>query len=86
MLSRCIYLFLLFSIPAAFAGVPGQHEGREGDEIIVAGQFFHSGTKVVLWLDPGGYDAYRVERRFGSERGYVLLAAPISVEPIFFPT
>ena len=24
----------------------------------------HSGTPVVLWLDPGGYDAYRVERRF----------------------
>ena len=24
----------------------------------------HSGTPVVLWTDPGGYDAYRVERRF----------------------
>src|SRR5690606_14917730 len=21
-------------------------------------------TPVVLWMDPGGYDAYRVERRF----------------------
>lgn len=31
---------------------------------MVAGQFFHTGTPVVLWLDPGGYDAYRVERRF----------------------
>jgi N-acetylmuramoyl-L-alanine amidase len=37
---------------------------REGDEIVVAGQFVHTGTAVVLWLDPGGYDAYRVERRF----------------------
>src|SRR2546423_11877815 len=37
---------------------------RKGDEIVVAGQFVHSGTRVVLWLDPGGYDAYRVERRF----------------------
>jgi N-acetyl-anhydromuramyl-L-alanine amidase AmpD len=30
----------------------------------VAGQFVHTGTRVVLWTDPGGYDAYRVERRF----------------------
>ena len=31
---------------------------------MVAGKFFHTGTPVVLWMDPGGYDAYRVERRF----------------------
>jgi len=37
---------------------------RTGDEIVVAGNFFHTGTPVVLWTDPGGYDAYRVERRF----------------------
>ncbi|MDI1320092.1 MAG: N-acetylmuramoyl-L-alanine amidase [bacterium] len=37
---------------------------RKGDEIVVAGQLFHTGTKVVTWMDPGGYDAYRVERRF----------------------
>jgi N-acetyl-anhydromuramyl-L-alanine amidase AmpD len=37
---------------------------RRGDEIVAAGQMFHTGTPVVLWLDPGGYDAYRVERRF----------------------
>ena len=37
---------------------------RIGDEIVVAGQFVHTGTRVVLWMDPGGYDAYRVERRF----------------------
>lgn len=43
---------------------PGAHESRKGDEIVVAGQMFHTGTKVVLWMDPGGYDAYRVERRF----------------------
>lgn len=40
-------------------------EPRTGDEIVAAGQFFHTGTRVVLWMDPGGYDAYRVERRFG---------------------
>jgi N-acetyl-anhydromuramyl-L-alanine amidase AmpD len=43
---------------------PGTHSARTGDEIVAAGQFFHTGTPVVLWLDPGGYDAYRVERRF----------------------
>ncbi len=42
----------------------GKMEPRAGDEIVAAGQFFHTGTPVVLWLDPGGYDAYRVERRF----------------------
>jgi beta-glucosidase len=43
---------------------PGDPEKRTGDEIVAAGQFFHTGTRVVLWMDPGGYDAYRVERRF----------------------
>jgi N-acetylmuramoyl-L-alanine amidase len=42
----------------------GKIEKRRGDEIVAAGQFFHTGTRVVLWMDPGGYDAYRVERRF----------------------
>ncbi len=42
----------------------GTIEPRRGDEIVAAGQFVHSGTPVVLWMDPGGYDAYRVERRF----------------------
>lgn len=37
---------------------------RRGDEIVIAGQLFHTGAPVVLWTDPGGYDAYRVERRF----------------------
>ncbi|HLH54609.1 MAG TPA: peptidoglycan recognition family protein [Verrucomicrobiae bacterium] len=42
----------------------GSINPRAGDEIVVAGKFVHSGTRVVLWMDPGGYDAYRVERRF----------------------
>jgi N-acetyl-anhydromuramyl-L-alanine amidase AmpD len=37
---------------------------RKGDEIIVAGRLFHTGTRVVTWMDPHGYDAYRTERRF----------------------
>jgi len=43
---------------------PGALVVRRGDEIVVAGQWVHTGTPVVLWTDPGGYDAYRVERRF----------------------
>jgi N-acetylmuramoyl-L-alanine amidase len=60
---------ILVSICFAMGGCarltrPGAHAPRRGDEIVAAGQFFHIGTPVVLWLDPGGYDAYRVERRF----------------------
>jgi N-acetyl-anhydromuramyl-L-alanine amidase AmpD len=37
---------------------------RRGDEIVVCGQLYHTTAPVVLWLDPGGYDAYRLERRY----------------------
>ena len=43
---------------------PGTPLTRNGDEIVVCGQLFHTGTAVVLWTDPGGYDAYRTELRF----------------------
>jgi N-acetyl-anhydromuramyl-L-alanine amidase AmpD len=43
---------------------PGQRLARQGDEIMVCGQLFHTNAPVVLWTDPGGYDAYRTERRF----------------------
>jgi N-acetylmuramoyl-L-alanine amidase len=43
---------------------PGTFDPRSGDEIVIAGRFVHTGTRVVTWMDPGGYDAYRVERRF----------------------
>lgn len=55
---------LLLAGGCASAPRPGAAEPRRGDEIVVAGQFFHTGTPVVLWMDPGGYDGYRVERRF----------------------
>ena len=42
----------------------GEPLARRGDEIVVCGQLFHTTAPVVLWTDPGGYDAYRVERRF----------------------
>lgn len=43
---------------------PGTELARNGDEIMVAGRLFRTGTRVVLWTDPKGYDAYRTERRF----------------------
>lgn len=43
---------------------PGEPLARTGDEVMIAGRLFHTGAPVVLWTDPGGYDAYRVERRF----------------------
>jgi N-acetylmuramoyl-L-alanine amidase len=39
---------------------------RHGDEIMVCGQLYRIGTPVKLWLDPGGFDAYRTDRRFSS--------------------
>ncbi len=57
----------LLAATVVFSGCrtpPGKLSARKGDEIIVAGQLFHTGTPVVTWMDPGGYDAYRVERRF----------------------
>jgi N-acetylmuramoyl-L-alanine amidase len=48
----------------AGCATPRTYVKRKGDEIVVAGKLFHTGTRVVTWMDPGGYDAYRVERRF----------------------
>lgn len=42
---------------------PKDPADRHGDEIVVAGQYFRTGTPVVLWSDTGGYDAY-LETRF----------------------
>ena len=52
------------AVRPAFNTRLGQRAGRVGDEIMVCGQLFHTGAPVVLFTDPGGYDAYRVERRF----------------------
>src|SRR6201996_6710918 len=59
-----VLALLLFATGCATAPRIGSVAPRTGDEIVAAGQFFHTGTPVVLWIDPGGYDAYRVERRF----------------------
>lgn len=69
-ITRHLFAAALFACsPAALraqpaAPMPGTSEPRKGDEIVVCGQFFHTTAPVVLWLDPGGYDAYRLERRF----------------------
>ncbi|MGI8965107.1 MAG: hypothetical protein ACR2H1_03350, partial [Limisphaerales bacterium] len=58
---------LIILAGALFVGCatrPGEMVKRHGDEMVVAGKFIHTGTPIVLWMDPGGYDAYRVERRF----------------------
>lgn len=60
-----LLLFLLSFLPACTTVPrPGTPLARRGDEIMVAGQLFHTGAPVVLWIDPGGYDAYRTEKRF----------------------
>ena len=38
-----------------------------GDEIVVCGQRVSIGAPVVLWTDPGGYDAYSQELHFGGD-------------------
>jgi len=46
---------------------------RKGDEIVVAGQLFHTGTRVVLWNETNGYNAYELKRHFS--------AANVTTEP-----
>jgi N-acetyl-anhydromuramyl-L-alanine amidase AmpD len=46
----------------------GERLPRRGEELVACGEFFACGTRVVLWLDPGGFDAYRVEPRFRAVR------------------
>ncbi|MBK6938932.1 MAG: N-acetylmuramoyl-L-alanine amidase [Planctomycetes bacterium] len=65
--SRRIAISLLLAIVVVHCATrprPGEPAPRAGDEIVVCGERFHIGTPVVLWTDPGGYDAYRVEPRF----------------------
>src|SRR5256714_13742792 len=57
-------LFLALLCMGCRSWAPGTIVPRSGDEMVVAGKFVHTGTPIVLWMDPGGYDAYRVERRF----------------------
>ncbi len=64
-------------------GHPGAPVTRLGDEIVVCGQLFHTGAPVVLWMDPGGYDAYRAECRFSDQQSPT---KPVSKQPIRYST
>ncbi len=60
-----IALSLLSFVVAGCSTIrPGDRAERSGDEIMVCGRLIHTGAPVVLWTDPGGYDAYRVTQRF----------------------
>jgi N-acetyl-anhydromuramyl-L-alanine amidase AmpD len=61
-------------------GRPGARLDRLGDEIVVCGELIHTGAPVVLWTDPGGYDAYRAECHFipGQDKP----SSPVSDSPI----
>ena len=69
MMRPSLALTLALLVASTFSGCRtaprlGTQVPRAGDEIMAAGQLIHSGTRVILWSDPNGYDAYRVERRF----------------------
>src|SRR6185312_9475911 len=63
------FLLVAMAAGSAFAGDAkvkvGERVDRRGDEIVVCGQLFHTTAPVKLWTDPGGYDAYRLDHRFG---------------------
>jgi N-acetylmuramoyl-L-alanine amidase len=35
-----------------------ESRARRGDEIVVCGQLVHTGTRIILWNDTGGFNAY----------------------------
>ena len=61
-------------------GVPGERLVRAGDEIMAAGQLFHTGAPVVLWTDYQGYDAYRAHRHFKPDEW--MPTKPVSDDPV----
>ncbi len=65
-MSRCFCLLCaLAALLGSLTGCgPGRPLARAGDEIIVAGQMFHTGTRVVTYLEPKGYNAYRCYNHF----------------------
>jgi len=68
MIRAASFLFVLMTLATLCGGCSSERVGSEatrtGDEISVAGRRFHAGVPVVLWTDPGGYDGYRVDKRF----------------------
>ena len=59
-----LYLLLgTLLLTSGCAQIAGNLAPRIGDEIVIAGDLVHTGRPVRLWLDSGGYDAYRAHRR-----------------------
>ncbi|HLQ38316.1 MAG TPA: hypothetical protein VK348_10965, partial [Planctomycetota bacterium] len=56
---------LLLLLVAVCAGPAARFtHTRHGTEIEACGQLLPIGTPVVLWRDPGGYDAYQTKKHF----------------------
>ena len=55
----------------SIAGAPtvdaSESEPNVSQDIVVCGERYSIGAPVVLWSDPGGYDAYSTDRHFDSE-------------------
>jgi len=81
---RFLPLLLVSTLVATAIGQEpkvGDRLARKGDEIIVCGQLIHTTTPVVTWMDPGGYDAYRVERRFAPAEESAVEKAKAKTDP-----
>jgi len=66
--AACLFLVVACAAPEEFT--QDLLYGRAvGDEIIVCGERYSVGAPVILWTDPGGYDAYSTDYHFGRPRG-----------------
>ncbi len=84
-MKRLFLVFMCLGLPARADGPEpkiGERLPRRGDEIVVCGQLYHTTTRVVTWMDPGGYDAYRVDRRFSPEAPNGPLTKPVVGAPV----
>ncbi len=62
---KFLKIFGICLIPALYSGchtLPGDLSEASGDEIVIAGERFHTTNPVTLWTDKEGYDAYRGHR------------------------
>jgi hypothetical protein len=58
---RRIGLLLASLLLAACQTAPPSTSARTDDTLIAAGRRFHTGTRIVTWMDPGGFNAYAAE-------------------------
>ncbi|MCP3914861.1 MAG: N-acetylmuramoyl-L-alanine amidase [bacterium] len=66
---RAIPCFVLVLASCASKGISNQelsdlHPAEVGNQIVVCGKRYSTGAPVVLWTDPGGYDATTTELFF----------------------